>query len=823
MFELDRRNFLAFLGVAGGATLIQSSRALAANPGLTNSAFPGGAFTSVRLPHDLPWYTNNPSYLPSGIGSGVVANYPDTLGAYTVFDDLVVPPEFGRYVIVSWGDRVFADPEEYFGYNCDYTSYVPVNGETSGYLTVNHEYISFPMAFDAPEAPSSLKSASPAIKTTALDVLGEDLDAQPQLYRWGEFLYNLGLSVVRIRKRNSGQYKPEVADPNNRRIHGLSGLGRNGQRTDLRPDGMPYAQIRGWGPKSYQKGKQDWLVATGPAVHTVYPRSVDGMNRKIIGTSYNCSGCSTPWGTTLSCEENFQGGTGAFFIGVQEWMKDDGTQIGWIYGDAADVTTYTTGTYFGLVGEKYGLVVEIDPKDPTFRPVKHTALGRFRHENVAMRCEAGNKLICYMGDDRRAGHTWKFVSKETVVDPTSRDNTYLLHVGTLYAAKFNADGTGEWIALKMSTPVAPNKPSDMGSQDPVNSDTVKKLELPSRAGIAGATGFGAPIAVNPTNEATVLAEYITKGNTKAQATLGDYYTDQGAILMDGYLAANLAGATSTARPEDLEISPFDPGVVFIAYTDGIPGTATGEAYPDSRIFQVAKYGAEINATQAHGGLYKIVEDSTDGTGTTFTWERFLQGGEAGADLPIDCAGFAQIDNMVFDAGGNLWLVTDMSTSRHNGFSTSYSGATLQPGLRTINHVGAGSGDALVGVFGNNWMFYVPVTGANAGTVVPFGYGPTRCEMTGPTFVGDTLIVSVQHPGEDSPINGDPNAGGVAASTIGRSVEMLRLDGSTVYNQTRYLPRGSNFPTHLPTGVGGSAIPVANAPAPKPSVMGIRRK
>ena len=92
----------------------------------------------------------------------------------------------------------------------------------------------------------------------------------------------------------------------------------------------------------------------------------------------------------------------------------------------------------------------------------------------------------------------------------------------------------------------------------------------------------------------------------------------------------------------------------------------------SRIFRTAKYSAEIDATQPPGGLYKITEDSADGTGTTFTWERFLQGGEAGA---VDCAGFAQIDNMALDAVGNVWMVTDMSTSRHNGLSTSYTGAT----------------------------------------------------------------------------------------------------------------------------------------------------
>jgi secreted PhoX family phosphatase len=165
----------------------------------------------------------------------------------------------------------------------------------------------------------------------------------------------------------------------------------------------------------------------------------------------------------------------------------------------------------------------------------------------------------------------------------------------------------------------------------------------------------------------------------------------------------------------------------------------------------------------------------------------------------------------------------MSTSRHNGLSTTYTGATLQPTPRVIDHTVAGPGDTLVGTFGNNWMFYVPIDGPDAGEIVPFGYGPPRCELTGPTFVGDTLIVSVQHPGEDSPVNGDPAAGGLAASTVVNTIEMLKRDGSGVFTQARTLPRGSNFPSNLPIDVGGTGAPPADAPSPKPAVIGIRRK
>ncbi|HET9555900.1 MAG TPA: alkaline phosphatase PhoX, partial [Actinomycetota bacterium] len=321
---------------------------------------------------------------------------------------------------------------------------------------------------------------------------------------------------------------------------------------------------------------------------------------------------------------------------------------------------------------------------------------------------------------------------------------------------------------------------------------------------AGQTSDGGPYDVLIATETADLASYRTKGGTVAAATLGDYYTGQGAILVDAFLAGNLAGGTPSARPEDLEVSPHNRRETFIAYTDGAPG---GDGYPDSRVFVVGKYTPEVDDTQQFGGLYKIREDSQDSTGTTFRWERFQQGGESGAE---DGDGFANLDNLAFDEDGNVWGVTDMTTSLHNGFTTVYSTPQLQPGIAAIDHTATGSAAGnLIGTFGTNWIFYVPVRGRAAGVVHPFGYGPPRCEMTGPTFVGDTLLLSVQHPSEDSPINGDPNAGGVPASILTRDVEMLDLAGG-LYVQARTVPRGSNWPNTGP------------AEPPKPSVIGIRR-
>lgn len=797
MSNLTRRQLLIFFGASAGSAVIApvvGEKLL--DSGAADAVVPR-RFTPVRLPHPLPIYQEQNSYYATGIGQGSVLNATqDTrLTKYTIIDDVVVPPEYDRYVIVSWGDRVFPNKEEYFGYNCDYTGFVPIYGDNDGYLWVNHEYVSYPitaLAPDSPEDVAGFPESFPAVVGYAPTAVDRTL--------LGEFLYNMGGSVLRISRRDrNGRFKV-VSDAKNRRIHTLSGLGINSDRTDA------YKNVTSWGTKSYQKGDRNYLIGTGAAAKEVFPISSDGLGNKIIGTGHNCSGGTTPWGRIMTAEENFQGST-SFFVGVQEAVKPDGTQTAYITG--------TTGAEFGMVGEKYGWMVEIDPADPNYRPRKHTALGRFRHENITMRVERGKKLVAYLGDDRRGGHTYKFVSAGNVTNPKDKNNSKLFESGTLYVARYDANGTGKWIPLELSTPTNPNRPSEISAVEVASLGKATNnglVRLPRRNGVAGQTTDGGSLSVtintvvNSTTgattsfgEADVLPPYRNK-------RLADFYPTQGAVLCDAFLAANLVGGTPTARPEDLEVHPRTKEV-FIAYTDGAPGS---DGYPDSRIFVVSKYTTAVNDAQPSGELFKLTEDSADGTGLSFRWQRFAKGGEAGTEIG---SGFANVDNLAFDKQGNVWGVTDMSTGSHNGFDV---GAAAEPTLIEHTVVGATSTsqtDAdknaatsdLIGVFGNNWLFYIPTRGPDAGEVVPFAYGPPRCEMTGPTFVGDTLIICVQHPGEDCPFN--PQA------TLNRDIEMLNLDG-TLFTQNRSLPRGSNWPSNIQ----GNALG-----APRPSVIGIHVK
>lgn len=772
MNQTTRRGFLTFLGTGIAAAGLPSWTPLSAR---AESVHSGIDFTPVRLPHPLPVYQISDSWLASGIDVATLlpATATPELPEFTVVDDLVVPPQYERYVIVGWGDRVFPIDGDYVGYNNDYTAYLPLSGERDGLLFVNHEYLSYPFSELAPETP-------PGFTRNVFEaVIGFPLSTTIDREFLGESHYNCGASVIRIRRqRRGGRFRVVPRDHRNRRIHGLSGLAINRERHDR------YATVVSWGARDHQQGDERYLVGTGPASRDVFESiDADGLGNRIIGTFSNCSGASTPWGTVLSAEENFHA-TKTLFIGVQEGMLPNGSQQGYFAG--------SSGEMFGLIGEKYGWMVEVDPHDPSSRPRKHTALGRFRHENAALRVRPGAPLVAYLGDDRRGGHVWKYVSNGTVARIDDPANSGLLADGTLHVARFNADGSGVWIPLRLDTPTHPNSPTAI-SQPQFDAegrrDRDGRVMLPRRPDTPGDGAPGGMTIIDAGNESEKLPFYSGK-------TLADFYSSLGAALCDAFPAANLIGGTPCARPEDIEIHPHT-GEVFIAMTDGVAG---GDGYADARIFTVSKADAHPDSTQPSGGLYKIIEDSADASGSTFRWQRYAQGGEAGSN---DGVGFANVDNLAFDAAGNLWGVTDMPTERHNAIETGPS-----PKLLEVNHDAVGSKRAnnLVGVFGNNWLFVIPSAGLHAGTVVPFASGPVRSEMTGPTFVGNTLIISVQHPGEDSPIEPD-------ITPIAYHIEVLALERTTV-QQHRVTPSGSRWPANIDGNV---------QLLPRPAVVGIRKR
>jgi secreted PhoX family phosphatase len=457
----------------------------------------------------------------------------------------------------------------------------------------------------------------------------------------------------------------------------------------------------------------------------------DGLADRIIGTFANCAGGTTPWGTVLSAEENVQDQ-------VCEAVFADGSPMhpGALPFRCDGLRLEGLGNPFALAGNKYGWMVEIDPARPEQPAIKHSWLGRFRHEAVAVRATAGQPLIVYSGCDRHGGHLYRFVSEGLIVDPRDPANSRLFDAGRLEVARFRPDGTGGWLALAPETAVDPQRPSHFAA-----SGVEQATLLPhSDRARAGAEALSSDAAVEAYRRAfpTLAALYPGSGDRR-----------MGAILIDAHLAANAIGATATARPEDTVIDPTS-GDLLIAFTAG-GGSEDGHA--DPAIFR----GPKDEARWPYGWIMRLEEASAG-----FRWRMVAVGGppwEGGL-------GFSNPDNLAVDRGGNVWMVTDRST-------------------RT----------AALEVFGNNSCWVLPRNGDGDGAALCFAVGPMECELTGPCFDSQehTLFLSVQHPGENH--GARVLRDGVPELTT-QSHTLVDREGNT-FEQRRRVPVGSNWPSGVP--------------------------
>ena len=196
----------------------------------------------------------------------------------------------------------------------------------------------------------------------------------------------------------------------------------------------------------------------GPAAgHDRLKTSADPSGARILGTLNNCAGGVTPWGTYLTAEENFHG----YFW--SDLCKTGGKPPRGLGGDQAkSYERYGVPGLWQAWGKfvdrfnvdkepnepnRFGWIVEIDPLDANSVPVKHTALGRFRHEGAECLVNKDGRVVVYCGDDARFDYVYRFVSEGTY-DPNDREaNMTLLSKGTLAVAKFRDDGAVEWLPL----------------------------------------------------------------------------------------------------------------------------------------------------------------------------------------------------------------------------------------------------------------------------------------------------------------------------------------------------------------------------------------
>ena len=404
-------------------------------------------------------------------------------------------------ILLRWGDKIFADAPDFdpmkqtaeaqarqFGYNNDFVGFIPLEGSTErGLLAVNHEYTNAELMF-------------PNWATIGKDAEGKDK------VNFGEYTKELvdiemaahGGTVIEL-KRENGKWTPVLDSKLNRRIT-----------------------------------VSTEMELTGPvAGHARVMTVADPSGKKVFGTLNNCAGGVTPWGTYLMAEENFHG----YFVGE---LPAGHTEAANYKRYGVPASSYTWGKFhdrFDLAKEpnepnRFGWVVEVDVMDPNSVPKKRTALGRTKHEGAESIVNKDGRVVFYCGDDERFDYVYKFVTSGTFNAADRAANMDLLDEGTLYVAKFNADGTMDWLPL-----------------------------VHGQGGLTAENGFA----------------------------------DQAGVLIEARCAGDILGATKMDRPEDVQPNP-KTGKVYVLLTNNNKRKAGEENAANPRPENLFGHIIEISET-----------------------------------------------------------------------------------------------------------------------------------------------------------------------------------------------------------------------------------
>jgi secreted PhoX family phosphatase len=323
-------------------------------------------------------------------------------------DAVEVPPGYKAEVLIAWGDPISdgpaflqnagntaAEQAQQWGMHNDGLVYFPLQGSSRGLLVQNHEYTDDGLLFTDGTADWTAEKTSKALNAH-------------------------GVSVIEVTKQRGGQWRVVRPSSYARRITGQTPITIGGPAAG-----------------------DDRLKTKGDPTGTL-----------VLGTLNNCAMGYTPWGTYLACEENFNG----YF--KRTIAPDNRTALEKRYGIAPfgnPGANYWIGDpRFDADAERnepnrFGWVVEFDPYDPDSMPVKRTALGRIKHEGAWVQEARDGRVVVYMGDDERNEYIYRYVSADKWRTMIKRGEDPLDH-GTLFVAKFAADGTGQWIPLTPENP-----------------------------------------------------------------------------------------------------------------------------------------------------------------------------------------------------------------------------------------------------------------------------------------------------------------------------------------------------------------------------------
>ena len=353
------------------------------------------------------------------------------------------------------------------------------------------------------------------------------------------------------------------------------------------------------------------MLFSGPAAgHALLRTAADPSGTRPLGTLNNCAAGQTPWGTFLTCEENWNG-----YFSAQDKPNPDELRYG-LRSKGFGYRWHEFDERFDAVKHpnephRFGWVVEIDPQDPTQTPIKRTALGRIKHEGATTTLSRDGRAVVYMGDDERFEYVYKFVSRDKVKPGGYAANKELLDHGTLYVARFDAQGYGRWLPL-----------------------------VHGEGGLTAASDFAS----------------------------------QADVLIKCRQAADAVGATKMDRPEWVAVHP-NTGEVFMTLTNnsvrgqgGSSSRMADAANPRNDNIM----GHIIRWCEGKGqGAFASRLDG-DASATEFRWMHFALAGDPHAEKAeyrgtIKGDMYGSPDGLQFDGGGMLWIQTDISTSAmHKG-------------------------------------------------------------------------------------------------------------------------------------------------------------
>ena len=472
-------------------------------------------------------------------------------------------------VLIRWGDKVTADAPDFdpskqtqaaqakqFGYNNDFLGYVPLDGSRRGLLVVNHEYTNEELMFPGLGRQDGDKKFAGMTK----DLVDIEMAAH-------------GGAVIEVARGADGKWSVVPNSKYARRITASTEM-----------------------------------AISGPAAgHERMRTKADPAGTKANGMLNNCAGATTPWGTWLTCEENFHG----YFWNKKAGAASPDAKALKRYGAPGE--WYDWGQHYERFDvekepnevNRFGWVVEIDPMDPASVPVKRTALGRFKHEGAGSVINKDGRFVVYSGDDERFDYVYKFVT-EARVDPANRTaNRDILDKGTLYVARYDADGSGEWLPLVL-------------------------------------------------------------GQGKLTAENG--FKDQGDVLIHTRLASDVLGATRMDRPEDIDVNPKN-NKVYLMLTNNSQREPADGPNPDRRVNAANpraanKFGHIIEIIPDGGDhavtkfrweiLVKCGDPAIAAVGATFNPATSKDGW------------FGMPDNSVVDFDGRLWIATDGNSPSATG-------------------------------------------------------------------------------------------------------------------------------------------------------------